>query len=89
MQLISSVIISLIVEGAKRIQAIPVTPEQTGRIRIIGIVLSTIATLIMAYTQGALATSNTLPIIGTTLVTYLLSVLSYHGLLKTVPPDAA
>lgn len=83
MQAITGFIISLLVEGAKRLQAIPISPTQIGRIRTFGVVLSVIATLITAYSQGQLVASNALPLVGASISTWLLSVLSYHGLIKT------
>lgn len=97
--IIAGFIISLVTEAAKRIQAVPVTPEQTTRIRAIAAVLSILSTLGVAYLNGTLTQATqaagfvadlnvAIYFIGSSLITWFTSVLAYHSLVKTVPPDA-
>ena len=82
MELINGIIVSALTELAKRIQAIPVTPEQTARIRMIGIGLSFAATLVTAWASGTLTSSAAIPVIAASLTTWMLSVISYHSFIK-------
>jgi len=93
MQFINGIIISLLVEGAKRAQAIPLKPEDKNKIRMVGLGLSVLSTLVVAYSNGSLAEVvgsadfSNMVIGGVMLLangvgTWFMSVLSYHGLLK-------
>lgn len=92
-QLIAGIIISALTQVAKNIQAIPVSEGQTRRIQAVGIGLSIVATLIIAWQNGGLETAvqaegfqqNVLVVVsvlGASLYTWFMSVLAYHGLIK-------
>ncbi len=93
MELINGLVISYLLEGAKRLESFPLSPEDVSKIRKIGFTLSVIATLITAYSNGQLSVLlasadyqhmlyAVASVLFSSLTTWLLSVLSYYGLIK-------
>ena len=93
MQFINGIVISLLVEGAKRAQNVPLSADNKKMIRVVGLGLSILSTLIVAFANGSLVEvvgsadfSNmvigAVMLLSNSVGTWFMSVLSYHGLLK-------
>lgn len=79
-------ITTLLVEVAKRVQAIPVSRGQTFRLRVLAGGCSIALTLVTAYLNGTLASESTVNVAIMSLQTvasWLFSHVLYHGVVKT------
>lgn len=81
-QFISGLIVSLLTQGAKKMEAVPISEDQIGRIRILTGALSIVAALLVSYLHGTLSTDPVISTVGSALSTYLMSILSYHGFIR-------
>jgi hypothetical protein len=88
--LMTGAIVSLLTQGAKKLQAIPISSKQVGRIRILGLILSGIGTIAVAYGDGNLASLDFQSFVGETANNWITSVLMYYGFFRSNPqPEAS
>jgi hypothetical protein len=82
MQIILSGLVLLLTEICKRVPQIPLNPANKLAVRGVGVTLSVVSILVLAYAEGQLNSANVINIAAESINTYLLAVLGYHGLLK-------
>jgi hypothetical protein len=78
-EIMNGIIVSLLTEGAKKIQAIPVNSGQKARVRTLVFGLSFIVTALNAFLDGNLSTSNLIPIIANSVNGFLVSSIVYFA----------
>lgn len=78
-----SVITVLVLEGCKRLRAIPINAGQMGRIRIAVAVISFIGSVGFSYLNGTEPDKETIQIFADTFVNYVMSSGMYAGIIKT------
>lgn len=79
---ISGAVITVLTEVAKRVQAVPITAEQKGRVRILVGALSIVSALAVAYLDGSLASSGALTVVSNTISNWIFATIAYYGLVK-------
>lgn len=82
MEFINGIVVSVVTEAAKRIQAVPLSEGAVGKIRLVGLALSLVATVCTAWASGTLADASVVSVVAGTLTTWLFAVISYHGFIK-------
>lgn len=79
---IGGLVVTLLTEGAKRVNAVPINENQKGRVRALVGVLSILVAVLTAYVDGTLLNGDTLNVVGNALSNWILATVAYYGLVK-------